>query len=125
MTWRMVLLVALCSFGLADTGARAQLEALEAYEDCLDGVDLEAMEARYERLAEAQDIEPRLEAACAAGDRDGAAALWESFEAELYAGPDGMRAKECLYAQVAAMRAYLTELGQDFSEDPHVCDEDF
>jgi hypothetical protein len=135
MAWHRVVIAAFLTFGLLHATAQADDDDDEIFGDlqaCLGGMGEDEAEAlfddlaaRHEVLAAAHDIEARLETLCTAGDRHGAEALWATYEAELYAGPDAMLARQCLEAQIEAMRAHLAAVGMDVGDKPHVCDGEF
>lgn len=129
--WQVVLFAVL-GIGLQQATAAAEEEAPFELQACLGGLSEDEAEAlfddlsaRYDVLAAEHDLDARLEAACTAGDRDGAEALWATFEAALYDGPDEKRMQKCLEAMVKATRANLAALGMAIDENPHVCDAEF
>jgi hypothetical protein len=94
----------------------------ETYIRCIGGEAVEA--AHQQRIAELDgvyDLENRLRALCEAGDRAGAEALMDAFDAELYAGEEGARIQTCDKALEAGMRAF-SDAGGVTVIDVDLCD---
>jgi hypothetical protein len=78
------------------------MEALQHLEACLAGLDPDSVAARAEAYAAERGYEDRIGALCAAGDRNGAAALEEAFMGDYFAAdPEGERMMTCIWGSFA------------------------
>ena len=104
-----VLCLLLAGPALAQDAAEDIATRMEA---CMAGVDLDALAARAEAFSDAQDYQARLDALCAAGDPEGAAAYAAGAEESFYAAdPDA-----------ATLHACLTDIvGEDSADAEDVC----
>ena len=106
-------LALLLAFLAAPAAAQDIPPEIQALQECLAGVDTEAIGARAEAFTAEHDYEARIAALCEAGDLDAAAALEDEMQAEFIAeDPEAERMMAC----------FTEAFGEDYEEaDP--CDE--
>ena len=77
--------------------AQDQADIESRMNQCMAGIDLDAISTRAEGFAAAHDYQSRVDELCAAGDTEGAAEFARGVEAAFYAADaDGAKMKACL-----------------------------